>query len=88
MPKVKTTNTNIRHCRCPQCPVQGNSECSKKWINSQDPEETSQAKLFCARGKSSCNDLNKNERCICPSCIVWDENNLDQTYYCLNGEAR
>jgi hypothetical protein len=89
MARVKISDTNLRHCRCPQCPVQAQSDCSKRILEEEKvgAEAGNMGKLYCAGGKSSCVDLNKNETCICSSCLVWDENDLGSMYYCLRGRA-
>lgn len=90
MARVERNETNIRHCRCPQCPVQDKSECAKGKMGNKDKENLNvdnAALLYCAIGKSVCNDLNGNHSCICPSCLVWEENNLSSQYYCLKGSA-
>lgn len=89
MSRVKITDDNIRHCRCPQCPVQAESDCSKKLSGQKNiaNEVGDIGELYCAKGKATCNDLNTNETCICSTCLVWDENNLGSMYYCLRGNA-
>lgn len=79
MSKVAINEANENHCRCPQCPVLLASECVKT---------TSGAKnLYCAHGKTECKDFDKHKSCMCPSCLVWDENNLKSVYYCQDGSA-
>jgi hypothetical protein len=94
MPKVKLDNKNIRHCRCPQCPVQMKSACSAKkseeMKNNPNPETLSLEKIpgvYCSSGIASCDDLDDKQTCMCPTCLVWDENNLQSTYYCMRGNA-
>lgn len=45
--------------------------------------------LYCssAIGKSSCGDLDGAKDCVCPTCRVWNENNLSQYKYCIHGDA-
>lgn len=88
MSRVAVNETNLRHCRCVACKVQEKSACTQKILNSNPaPEEKNLGKLYCAKGKSDCPDLNTRETCICSSCLVWDENNLNSMYYCLYGDA-
>lgn len=89
MTRVKISDSNIRHCRCPGCPVQVESDCANRILKEKKVDESAGniGELYCATGKSTCNDLNKNETCICSSCLVWDENNLGSMYYCLRGSA-
>ena len=37
--------------------------------------------MFCAFGKSKC--ITEEKGCVCGSCAVHAENNLDKTYYCM-----
>ncbi|KKS13357.1 hypothetical protein A2617_00125 [Candidatus Daviesbacteria bacterium RIFOXYD1_FULL_41_10] len=83
MPRVTLDEKNLRHCRCPYCPVQDKSECTKK--NAELKKDSD--KLYCSTGKSSCTDLNEKERCICPTCLVWSEYDLSGLYYCTKGSA-
>jgi len=89
MAKVKISDDNLRHCRCPQCPVQAKSTCARKLFNDTDnaSDPKNIGKLYCAKGKSSCNDLDGRQSCICPTCLVWNENNLRSMYFCLRGSA-
>jgi len=75
MSKVANNEKNLRHCRCASCPVMEKSTCDKKKV------------LFCATGKAPCKDLDAKQSCICPMCLVWDENNLRSMYYCVHGSA-
>jgi aldose sugar dehydrogenase len=40
-------------------------------------------KIFCAKGKSSCNIEKKG--CICNKCPLATEYNLQKLYYCVTG---
>lgn len=86
---VKVNDNNLAHCRCPQCPVQAKSNCAKELFSKTDisPDQKNIGKLYCAKGKSDCDDLDDKQSCICPSCLVWNDNNLRSTYYCLRGSA-
>ena len=79
MPRVEINETNKRHCRCGVCPVLLASECVKT--------TTGPNFLHCATGKTECKDYDFGKKCMCPTCLVWDENNLKSVYYCENGTA-
>jgi hypothetical protein len=55
-----------------------------------EPEEV--PKMYCATGKTKCNDLYFHEECQCPKCPIWEENNLasgePMNYFCKDGEAK
>jgi hypothetical protein len=58
----------------------------------EDPPEVAadpitKARLYCAAGKTDCTDMDDSKMCQCPTCMVWEENNLSATYYCTNGNA-
>ena len=69
MPKVQDNKESTDKCKCPVCPSY--TECLKQKM----------ASLFCARGKTECK-VSMNG-CICGTCPVHAENNLDEGYYCL-----
>ncbi len=83
MPKVEINDTNTRHCRCPMCPVQAKSACAQKLLES----EKEKAILYCARGRASCDDLDGNQTCMCPTCLVWNDYDLGSMHYCLKDSA-
>jgi len=64
--KVEDSTKNRKKCGCPYCPSY--------------PHDCSGDILFCATGKSSC-DINA-KGCICDSCPVYEEYELDGVYYC------
>jgi hypothetical protein len=76
MSQVQNNEKNLRHCRCPSCPVLIKSTCDKTKV------------LYCSTGKAACNDLDGNQACMCPTCLVWEENNLQSMYYCIKGSAQ
>lgn len=93
---------NISKCRCPLCPVQADSRCAQDILESlkeamenisgekiPNPEEV--PGVYCSTGKSVCQDLNPDRRCICYSCDVWKEYDLEggrpSQYFCQNGKA-
>jgi hypothetical protein len=47
-------------------------------------EKFQPAELFCARGKSSCQDK-KEIRCFCPGCEIFTKYHLRVGFFCANG---
>ncbi len=89
---------NVKLCRCPICPVQHNSQCTKDKLNKL--QETIKASPinpknvpgeYCAQGKASCNDLDPKQTCICDTCEVYSTYNLangqPDGYFCKDGKA-
>jgi hypothetical protein len=91
MTKVEVNDNNLRHCRCPECPVEKASACSMKKLEN-DPVDVAAdpitlARLYCSAGKTDCDDMDTRQSCQCPTCLVWEENDLSSTYYCTKGKA-
>jgi hypothetical protein len=93
---------NVNRCRCTLCPVQADSECAQeKYCSLKNELESSGGVealeprkvpgIYCSTGKATCGDLNFSRHCICNTCPVWEENNLEDTktkmYYCKKEEA-
>lgn len=90
---------NFRKCRCDACPVYRYSQCiTQEQINMPPtapspspvlPEPGSVQGLYCAAavGASSCGDLDERWACVCPTCAVWQEYDLETAYYCTRGSA-
>ncbi|AKB44221.1 hypothetical protein MSKOL_1933 [Methanosarcina sp. Kolksee] len=57
----------------------------------KSPSPKSVPGVYCSAGEAACKDLNPNKDCICYTCAVWKENNLENAnvvkYYCNNGRA-
>ena len=95
---------NMLKCICCKCKVQTKSICAKiktekiqkieakglEAIPLVEPKEFPW--LYCATGKALCNDLNFSEKCKCPDCKVWKENNLNDAepmeFYCRDCESQ
>ena len=73
MAKVENTGENFEKCHCVKCPTMNG--CGR-----QKGE-----RLFCARGKESCEY--KTNGCVCGGCSVHGDNHLDSHYYCRAGSA-
>lgn len=45
--------------------------------------------VYCSSeiGKARCSDLDTDQRCSCPSCMVWMRHGLSQYKYCTEGDA-
>jgi hypothetical protein len=95
MPKVAYTMENADKCRCPSCPVQTKSECTKELMmkameaknRGELPEPEIMPGLYCRIGRAKCKDLDPSAPCQCPTCLVWQENDLFSQYFCLKGNA-
>lgn len=100
--RVPYTVENIKKCMCPKCPVQADSKCVKDKLNSLTkelesareggvPEPQNVPGVYCSTGKATCQDLNPEEQCICYSCAVWKEYDLQNVkpvmYFCQRGKA-
>ena len=88
---VARTRENLGKCQCMKCPtytfmckirnMPGNIMAMMRDIGKVDHMEA----MFCAFGDSRC--ITDEKGCICPTCAIYAENNLDKTYYCLGGKA-
>jgi hypothetical protein len=72
--RPENTTENADRCKCPGCPTY--NDCMT------DGDE----RLFCGRGKTDC-DPSMNG-CICGECPVWQQNDLSDYYYCIEGAAK
>ncbi len=54
-----------------------------------EPKPAGMQELYCSEavGKSNCGDLDEGKMCQCPDCVVWQQNKLGSTYFCLSGSA-
>ena len=98
---VEYNLVNMEKCVCCKCKVQKNRECPRKrtkniqQMESEGVDTLSILKpkefpwLYCAVGRSVCEDLDYNEDCICEECPVWKDNELDKmfpkNFYCREG---
>lgn len=96
MPKVELDAKNLNRCLCPSCPVQAESECVRERMQGsvqprpsegEMPDPEMMIRLYCSIGESSCQDLDGAQPCLCPTCPVWDDYDLNAQYYCLRGNA-
>lgn len=101
--KVPFTAETVTKCICPQCPVQGNSQCVKDKMEKlpeimkttgkgKVPKSQDIPGVYCSIDIAACNDLDTKQMCICGGCAVWQEYDLNSGepiyYYCKNGRAR
>lgn len=88
MRNVAKSKENLKKCRCIKCPSytfackvkavpQGIVDMLKQDISEVEHMEG----MFCAFGKSNC--ITDEKGCVCPTCEVYKENELDKSYYCL-----
>lgn len=95
MQQVEYSSDNATKCWCGQCPVQRESACAKDNYQQVEPEiqqgQMPQPEmlpgLYCGTGKATCDDLKPKERCLCPECLVWGENDLHANHFCALGSA-
>ena len=94
MPKIEFNIVNIKRCQCAIFPVQAQSQCVvekmkilKEQMSESVPEPENVPKIYCSQGIAACKDLDPSKICICPTCAVWTENNLQSQYYCQKGNA-
>ncbi len=101
MARIEFNMENVSKCECPSCPVQAQSACARDQMAKL--QETAQAvsagasdpppspgevpAVYCSSGTASCDDLDFNKACSCPTCDVWRENRLTARYYCEEGNA-
>jgi hypothetical protein len=100
--KVPCTALNIQRCRCTLCPVQADNECAQeKYCGLKNELESSGGVevlepqkvpgVYCSLGTATCGDLNSKKQCICDTCPVWEEYELEKStpmmYFCNKGRA-
>ncbi len=97
--EIEFNPENIGKCLCSKCKVQGKSQCVKdnmillqeKALGSGLVEPEEFPALYCASGKEDCKDLDGNEKCRCPDCSIYLENDLEsgspESYFCLDGSS-
>lgn len=99
---VPYNEENINRCKCPQCPVQADSQCvqNRLQISRQEMENAPEGEapnpedvpgVYCSEGRASCQDLDFGKQCICGSCEVWKEFDLKDAnpnnHFCRQGRA-
>jgi hypothetical protein len=99
MAGVDYNRENYNMCLCGGCPVNRSSSCVAQQEeaishlfeqiekDSKMPDAESMPGIYCATGKSDCDDLGVVKSCLCPACPVSIENELSNSYYCLKGSA-
>ena len=97
-PKVSFTTETIRKCICPQCPVQGKSQCVKDKMGNlpktagKPPAQEDIPGVYCSTGIAVCKDLDTGQLCICGGCQVFEKYNLADEkpmfYYCRDGMVK
>lgn len=96
--RVQFTRDNIDKCQCVNCPVQSGSACVGDKMRKMRPPEGPGAMgampspqdvpgVYCSTGEAACRDLDHDKNCICPTCMVWREDGLENYKYCRDGDA-
>ncbi|EKQ54053.1 MAG: Protein of unknown function (DUF2769) [Methanobacterium sp. Maddingley MBC34] len=104
MSKVEFSLENVKKCICNTCPVQVDSACFKeKQMKVQEmmpkimagemaPKPEMVPGLYCATGKTMCDDVDFEKMCQCNECPLWEEYDLSNGepmgYYCRDGIAK
>jgi hypothetical protein len=97
--KVLFNPNNISKCMCPKCPVQSKSQCASGNLATIKASLAKTALVredipgvYCSTGTATCKDLDPKQTCICGSCAVFGENNLEKGtplgYFCRDGFAK
>jgi hypothetical protein len=60
-------------------------------MGAMEPKPEDMPGPYCSLGVAACKDLNSNKACICRTCQVYSEYNLNQArpveHYCFNSKA-
>lgn len=91
MSKVTKTKENLKKCLCMKCPTY-TFMCKVKSMPSNIlammgdfAKKDHMEAMYCAFDKSKC--ITEEKSCICMTCALFNEYNLDKAYYCLGGKA-
>ena len=104
MLKIDFNLENMEKCLCGKCPVQSKSSCVKDEMKIIEEightldidsgyilDSEKIPTVYCAHGKTKCEDLEYHEECQCPNCDIWKEYDLEvreaPAYFCKNGKA-
>ena len=86
--QVARTRENLRKCKCMYCPSY-TTECRLKNLPGnlvhlmEDLKEADHFEgMFCAFEKSNC--IHKDKGCLCETCPIHDEYQLNNNDYCLH----
>ena len=84
--KVPKTVESLMKCQCMSCPSY-TSECNEKAmpgikeLKEGKMDQSHAEAMFCAYEKSDC--ISKEIGCICPTCPLFSEYNLENNYFCI-----
>ncbi|MBI2849444.1 MAG: DUF2769 domain-containing protein [Chloroflexi bacterium] len=91
MKTVAKTKANLMKCLCMRCPtytftckvksIPSNMFAMMRDIGKLDHLEG----MFCAFEKSIC--ITEEKGCICMTCALYKQYDLDKAYYCLGGKT-
>lgn len=99
MPKVLYNLENYNRCLCGGCPVNRHSECVRRREQALAPvfdsietgvplpKAMTMPGVYCAVGKSACEDLSERYACLCPGCSIHIRRGSGAFRYCTNGSA-
>jgi hypothetical protein len=100
--KVPYTVENMMKCMCGKCPVQADSKCAKDKFKDMGDKMKNAAQaevpkpedvpgIYCSTGVATCKDLDPSKPCICYTCPLWTEYDLQNGkplgYFCKDGKA-
>jgi len=86
MPAVAKTKENLMKCLCMSCPTY-TEECKAKAkpeleeLKEGNMDRTHAEAMFCAYEESNC--LSEEKECLCPTCVLFTEYNLENSYFCM-----
>ena len=86
MSKVPKTAENLMKCRCMSCPSY-TDECKEKAmpgikeLKEGKMDQPHAEAMFCAYEKSDC--ISEEQGCVCPTCALFSEYNLQHNYFCI-----
>lgn len=99
---VPYASANINKCKCPQCPVQADSQYAQDKIKSSKPAMDKMSAgevpnpedvpgIYCSTGKARYQNLDFGRKCICGSCGIrkkYDLKDADpNNHFCQHGRA-
>ena len=92
-------STNATKCLCLRCSLQLTSICVnakvtelKQSLDKHPLMREDILGVYCATGTATCEDINKEQDCICGRCVVFPEYKLFNLqpigHYCRDGRAK
>lgn len=99
MTRIDYNRDSYNMCLCGGCPVNRGSACvalqeeamaqlvDRIEAEAVMPDASTMPGIYCATGKSTCDDLGVTKSCLCPACPLSITRGLRNSYYCLKGNA-